>query len=122
MPKNRALTKSQQDNLRNTVAKSAGGWLSRLRQNAEGTLVTPQTGVPYELSMGQIKSCSILLNKILPDLTSQTIEDVTPDYALTDPKQVEEQVNTMFQGMVDRMSTEELQALIESRQTKALSN
>jgi hypothetical protein len=68
MPKNRALTKSQQDNLRNTIARSLGQHIRKLNEHIDGEI---------ELSASQVKAIQMLMGKVVPDLSSTQVEDIT---------------------------------------------
>ena len=68
MPKNNGLTKSQQDNLRHSIARGLGQHIARLNKHIEGEL---------ELSPSQVKAIQLLMGKVVPDLSSTQIEDIT---------------------------------------------
>ena len=71
MPKNRSLTKSQQDNIRNTLARRGGAIAGRLSRHAIGE---------EDMKPSEIKAAQIILGKIVPDLQSTEFNDVTPQY------------------------------------------
>jgi len=82
MPRSQKLTKSQLDNIRHTLAKRAGQIASRLSQHATGDV---------EMTSTQIKAAQVILNKIVPDLQSTQIEDVTPERQ--DPRTTQQQLH-----------------------------
>ena len=87
---NLRITNRQVVQARANLARKAGDLLARLNRNAMGTLTTNarnESGeiirdakgnavrVPYEMTMGQIRSAEIVLRKIVPDLQSVNISE-----------------------------------------------
>jgi len=82
MPKNQKLTKSQQDNIRNTLARRGSAIAARIGKAAMGELVMTNT---------ELKAAQIILAKIVPDLQSTQVENITPDRQ--DPRTTQQQLH-----------------------------
>jgi hypothetical protein len=80
--------------------------INRLQANFDGKLETPLTPT-------QVKSGQILLAKVLPDLSSATIEDVTPDYG--DPRTAQENYKELLRGALKGMSRKEVEELLQDK-------
>ena len=68
MPRNKSLTKSQQDNLRNSIARKAGQWIALADKCIQGDA---------ELTGSQVRLITAFMGKVVPDLQSTQIEDIT---------------------------------------------
>ena len=110
MPKNRALTKSQQDNIRNTLARRGSAIAARLGKHAEGQ---------EEMTSSQIKAAQIILAKIIPDLQSTQFEDVTPQHGQVED--VKQAMADLKLAALDEYTPDQLEAIAESKRANLAS-
>ena len=109
MPRSKTLSKAQQENIRATIARSSSAIAARLRKHIDGDI---------DLKPTQVKAAQILLGKCLPDLSSSTIEDITPDYVNQDPQELVRAYEEEITKQIMSMSDEQIQAMRESPKVK----
>ena len=115
-----SLSNTEIGRIRSNLSRSNTQIGNRLRECAMGTLKDKQ-GNLITMTSAELKAAELLFKNTLPAQAASTIEDVTPDYMLTDPKQVQEQMNDMLNQMLDALSVDELSAVIESKGIDKLS-
>ena len=104
MPRNRALTKSQQDNIRRTMAQGASQIARRLREHAEGKV---------DMSNSQIKAAQIVLGKVIPDLQSTQFEDVTPQHGQVED--VKDAYRQLQETYLASLTPDDLEAMAQAK-------
>ena len=106
MPRNRPLTKSQQDNLRRSAAQGCGQLITRLKKHANGEI---------DMKPSQIKAAQVVIGKVLPDLQSTQYEDITPQHG--DVENIKELYASLKTQYLDDITPDELRAMAEAKES-----
>lgn len=103
MGRRKTLTKSEVQNLRANIMRSATQLANRLSDNALGKL-------DNELTAGQIKSAVALLGSVLPAQQATTFEDVTDNSRTAED--MAEELQAMRKQLISELTPDEISQVI----------